>query len=150
MRNWFLTMTILCLASSPALADPVTMDVRKTAGCGCCIAWIGQLKQSGYAVQSKNMSFGSLTRFKKTHGIGEKHASCHTARVAGYTIEGHVPIREIRRLLKEKPAAIGLAVPGMPVGSPGMEDGTTREAFNVLLIRKDGTTEVYARYPARQ
>jgi len=150
MRKLFLVLVIMSLSSAPVLAEPAGMDVRKTAGCGCCVAWIGQMKQSGYAVRSQNMAFGDLTRFKKTHGIGEKQASCHTARIAGYTIEGHVPIREIRRLLKEKPDAIGLAVPGMPVGSPGMEDGTTRDAFNVLLIRKNGMTEVYARYPARR
>ena len=73
-------------------------------------------------------------------------AACHTARIGGYIVEGHVPVREIERLLAEKPAAIGLVVPGMPLGSPGMESGQRREAYDVLLLKRNGTTEVFQRY----
>ena len=90
---------------------------------------------------------GSLMQFKLQSGISAELASCHTARVGGYTIEGHVPEREIRRLLTEKPEVVGLAVPGMPLGSPGMDQGPDREAYVVLLILADGLTEVYATYP---
>lgn len=93
------------------------------------------------------MTMGNLTQFKLKNGIGPKTASCHTARIENYTIEGHVPAREIRRLLTERPDAIGLSVPGMPLGSPGMDFGDDREAFDVLLIRHDGSTETFASYP---
>ena len=92
------------------------------------------------------MAAGQLTQFKVKHGITPDLASCHTARVAGYTIEGHVPVREINRLLAEKPDAIGLTVPGMPLGSPGMDYGSEKEPYDVLLIKKDGTTSVFAKY----
>lgn len=93
---------------------------------------------------------GSLMKFKLDHGISAKHASCHTGRIGGYTIEGHVPVREINRLLKERPDAVGLSVPGMPIGSPGMEVGTEREAYTVLLIKRDGSSEVFATYAAKK
>ena len=154
-------LTAIFLAAAPAAATAIavapvaqasepTVDVRKTATCGCCGAWVGHLKQSGLKVQYRNVSHGALALYKKQQSIPPRLSSCHTAKVGGYVIEGHVPAREIKRLLREKPDAIGLTVPGMPVGSPGMEDGTTRDAYEVLLIRKDGSTEVYARYPARK
>lgn len=87
-------------------------------------------------------------RYKSQNGIPEAMASCHTARIGGYTLEGHVPVADIRRLLEEQPDAIGLAVPGMPYGSPGMGPESEREAYDVLLIRKDGTSEVFTHYPA--
>ena len=89
-------------------------------------------------------------RFKVDNGIDAKLASCHTAKVGGYTIEGHVPAQEIRRLLRERPDAIGLSVPGMPLGSPGMDSGDDRESFDVLLVRRDGSTEVFASYPGKK
>ena len=136
--------------TNPAIADNgAKISVSKTATCGCCSAWIDHLKKGGYHVTAQNLSFGILSRFKTKRGIRPELASCHTATVAGYTIEGHVPVREIERLLKEKPDAIGLTVPGMPIGSPGMESGTTRDAYDVLLIRRDGSTQVYAHYPAK-
>lgn len=142
---------IVGLAGSPVQAQQSTIiDVKKSESCGCCSAWIDRLKQAGFQVRPENMAMGRLMRFKLDNGIKSKHASCHTGRIAGYTIEGHVPVREIRRLLKEKPDAIGLAVPGMPMGSPGMDFGTARDAYNVLLIKKDGSTSVYASYLARK
>lgn len=79
-----------------------------------------------------------------------KHASCHTAKIGGYTIEGHVPASDIRRLLKERPDAVGLAVPEMPIGSPGMEVGTERDAFDVLLLFHDGSSKVFTSYRANE
>lgn len=90
-----------------------------------------------------------MLRFKARHGITSELASCHTARVDGYTIEGHVPARELSRLLHERPDAVGLAVPDMPIGSPGMERGDRVEPYDVLLIKGDGSTEVYASYAAQ-
>lgn len=137
------------LAAAGSSAAPEVMHVKKTASCGCCQAWIDHLSEAGFQVTSENFAMGQLMRFKLDHGITVPLASCHTGRIAGYTIEGHVPAREIRRLLRERPAAIGLAVPEMPIGSPGMESGSRRDAFDVLLVREDGQTEVYASYAAR-
>ncbi|HEV3242647.1 MAG TPA: DUF411 domain-containing protein [Methyloceanibacter sp.] len=87
---------------------------------------------------------GALAALKHEAGIGDKLASCHTAKIDGYVIEGHVPGTDIKRLVAEHPDAIGLAVPGMPIGSPGMEQGAEFEPYDVLLIKKDGTAEVFA------
>ena len=89
-----------------------------------------------------------LARYKLDHGIPQAMVSCHTGRIEGYTIEGHVPVADIRRLLDERPDAVGLAVPGMPYGSLGMGAENERDAYDVFLIRRDGSTEVYASYSA--
>ncbi|WP_375588385.1 DUF411 domain-containing protein [Hoeflea alexandrii] len=87
-------------------------------------------------------------RYKVANGIPEEMTSCHTARIDGYVVEGHVPVADIRRLLNERPDAVGLAVPGMPYGSPGMGPEDEREAYDVYVIRRDGTTDIYSRYDA--
>lgn len=134
-------------ALATANANPIY--VAKTVTCGCCRLWIEHLEKEGFTVKAENMAMGQLTQFKTRHGITPNLASCHTGRVAGYTIEGHVPAREINRLLAETPDAIGLTVPGMPMGSPGMDYGPEREPYDVLLIAKDGLTSVYKRYRAQ-
>ncbi len=146
-RTLILALMTLVLASNATSGETPAIEVSKTSACGCCVAWIDHLKEKGFATKSRNMAMAQLMRFKRDNGIGPKTASCHTARIGGYTIEGHVPAREIRRLLKEKPDAVGLAVPGMPLGSPGMDFGDDREPFKVLLLRRDGSTEVFASYP---
>ena len=88
----------------------------------------------------------ALAALKRQAGISDKLASCHTAKIDGYVIEGHVPAPDIKRLVAERPDAIGLTVPGMPIGSPGMEQGAEIEPYDVLLVKKDGTTEVFARH----
>ncbi|MGI9523204.1 MAG: DUF411 domain-containing protein [Hyphomicrobiaceae bacterium] len=145
---WILWLSVLLLG--PAYGEPIAIDVRKTATCGCCQAWVDRLKAAGFEVTTENMFMGSLMKFKLDHGISAKHASCHTGRIGDYTIEGHVPVREINKLLKERPDAVGLSVPGMPIGSPGMEVGTEREAYTVLLIKRDGSSEIFATYFAKQ
>ncbi|MDX5411730.1 MAG: DUF411 domain-containing protein, partial [Rhodobacterales bacterium] len=89
-----------------------------------------------------------LMRYKMDNGIPQEMVSCHTARIENYMIEGHVPVADIRRLLEESPDAVGLAVPGMPYGSPGMGPEEEREAYEVFLIRRDGSTEIFSRYTA--
>jgi hypothetical protein len=127
---------------------PIPMEVAKDAECGCCGAWVERLDPAAYQVTVTNMEWEALARFKAANGVtDEALMGCHTAKVAGYTIEGHVPQREIDRLLAERPDAVGLAVPGMPMGSPGMDFGDDKEPFDVLLIRRDGSTEVFASYP---
>jgi hypothetical protein len=104
------------------------------------------MKASGFELSAENVASAELNRIKSVHGLKREQSSCHTAIIQGYVIEGHVPAGDVKRLLEEKPDAIGLTVPGMPVGSPGMEMGDERDSFQVLLIRKDGSTEVWASY----
>jgi hypothetical protein len=140
------------LAASPlkALAQGAgpAIHVLKDPNCGCCSAWIEILENDGFAVTTERSLGTLLMRYKLDNGIPQDMVSCHTARVDGYMIEGHVPVADIRRLLEERPAAVGLAVPGMPYGSPGMGPESDREAYDVVLIRRDGSTEVFTRYAA--
>jgi hypothetical protein len=122
------------------------LQVWKDPQCGCCQAWIEHLQAHGFAVEVHDVG---NTAARKRLGLPERLASCHTAWVSGYVIEGHVPAVDIERLLKQKPAALGLAVPGMPIGSPGM-DGPAykgrKDAYQVLLVKRDGSTSVFASY----
>lgn len=130
-----------------AFAQATPIEVRKTNGCGCCLAWMEHLEESGFAPTGQDMFAGLLVRFKLDHGVPQHMVSCHTALVDGYVIEGHVPAVDIRRLIDGRPDALGLAVPEMPLGSPGMDQGRHAEAYDVFLIREDGSTEVFASYP---
>ena len=141
---------LFALSALPARARSIEtqMLVMKDPNCGCCGAWIEIVEAAGFKVTIELSAGTALMRYKSQNGIPEAMASCHTARIGGYTLEGHVPVADIRRLLEEQPDAIGLAVPGMPYGSPGMGPESEREAYDVLLIRKDGTSEVFTHYPA--
>lgn len=139
---------LFACAPFAASAQQPMIELKKTPTCGCCAVWGERMQSAGFTVQHQDMSSGQLMQFKLKHGIRSDFA-CHTARVGGYTIEGHVPAREIRRLLAERPDAVGLAVPGMPIGSPGMDFDHTAEAYDVLLVRNDGRTEVFAHYPQK-
>lgn len=133
----------------PAKADArPAVHVMKDPDCGCCSAWIEILENEGFAVTTEPRAGADLMRYKQDNGIPQEMVSCHTGRVEGYMVEGHVPPADIRRLLEARPDAVGLAVPGMPYGSPGMGPEGEREAFDVFLIRRDGSTEIFARYPA--
>jgi hypothetical protein len=134
----------LCAAAFAGAASAVELiEVYKSESCGCCAKWIEHLRAHGFEVRARDVAEPSLYRAK--FGVPERLGSCHTATVAGYALEGHVPAREIKRLLAERPKAQGLAVPGMPLGSPGME-GPRNDPYEVLLFRKDGRTSTYARY----
>ncbi|MFA3920674.1 DUF411 domain-containing protein [Ruegeria hyattellae] len=135
--------------ASPALATTQPLvQVLKDPNCGCCGAWIDIMQREGFEIEVQNASWETLSQYKITKGISEEMASCHTGLVEGYIIEGHVPPTDIRHLLDERPDAVGLFVPGMPYGSPGMGPESEREAYSVFLIRKDGTTEVFQYYAA--
>jgi len=138
---------LLAGLAGPALAEP-GIHVMKTSGCGCCVAWMDHLEANGFDATGENVPGGMLVQRKIDGGVPPAMTSCHTATVGGYVIEGHVPAADIRRLLSERPDAVGLAVPGMPFGSPGMGPESRREAYDVHLIRKDGTTELFTRYEA--
>jgi len=129
-------------AQSPAPADAKSATVYKQVGCGCCSIWAEQLKKLGFKVST--MEIPDLAKIKNTYGVPQAAHTCHTALIDGYVIEGHVPAEDIARLLRDRPQAMGLAVPGMPIGSPGMEGGTA-ERYNVLAFERNGTTRVYAK-----
>lgn len=123
------------------------VEVWKSPECGCCKAWLTHLQAQGMSIGTIHNS--GNTDARKSLGIPLALGSCHTARIEGYAIEGHVPAKEIKRLLRERPVAIGLAVPGMPLGSPGMNgpdfDNQT-QPYDVLLVLKDGSTRVFQSY----
>ena len=131
-----------------AQATGPAIHVLKDPSCGCCTAWIEIVAAEGFVVTTELADAEALMRFKMENGIPEAMTSCHTAQVEGYLIEGHVPVADIRRLLDQRPKAVGLAVPGMPWGSPGMGPDTEREAYDVRLIHRDGSTTVFSRYTA--
>jgi hypothetical protein len=131
-------------ASGPAPAAPAgVMTVYKSPTCGCCSEWIKHMQAAGFEVRTVDLD--DLTEVKQASGVPMKLRTCHTAIVDGYVVEGHVPADLVKKMLAEKPGVTGIAVPGMPVGSPGMELGSTREPYQVLLFDKSGTTSVYAR-----
>lgn len=129
--------------SSDTAPKQTTITVYKDPSCGCCKNWIEHLKKHGYAVDAKDTP--DMAAVKRTLGVPGALTACHTAVVNGYLIEGHVPATDIARLLKEKPKVAGLAVPGMPMGSPGME-GPRQQHYQVLSFDKSGKTKVFASY----
>jgi hypothetical protein len=143
-----LLLFLVIVGTSPASATDTapSIEVWKSATCSCCGAWVKHLEANGFAVKVNAADAGALAELKREAGIGDKLASCHTAKIDGYVIEGHVPGTDIKRLIAERPEAVGLTVPGMPAGSPGMEQGADFEPYDVLLIKKDGTTEVFAKH----
>lgn len=121
------------------------LEVYSTSGCGCCIGWMKHMEDAGYEVKNENLAMADLYAKKLRAGLSQEQTSCHTAFVGGYVVEGHVPAAEVERLLAERPDAVGLTVPGMPQDAPGMGTGDT--PYDVLLVGKDGSTEVFASYP---
>lgn len=126
-----------------AVGEPV-IDVYKSPTCGCCGKWVDYLKANGFKVRAHDTA--NVASHKSRLGVPSGLGSCHTAEVNGYLVEGHVPAKDIRRLLKEKPEARGLVVPAMPAGSPGMEQGNRKDRYDVLLVKQDGKTQIYSRY----
>ncbi len=131
------------LASAPRGSAFPVVDVYKTPTCGCCSKWVDHLREEGFEVRTTDMA--DLTDFKASHGVPAQLGSCHTALVSGYVLEGHVPGEDVQRLLEERPPTAGLAVPGMPIGSPGMEiPGSNVQPYDVVAYSNDGTTRVFA------
>lgn len=144
MRHLITSLLLtLPLLSGAALAGEPTIAVYKSPTCGCCGKWIEHLEENGFDVEPIDITDVRLV--KSTAGITPEQASCHTARVGDYVIEGHVPASDIRRLLAEQPKARGLTVPGMPHGSPGM-DAPNPQHYKVLLIGEDGSNSVFAEH----
>ena len=137
---------VLLFVTLPALATEnfSTIMVYKSPSCGCCGQWIKHLEDNGFKTMSHNVQ--DVKKYKQTAHLPRGMGSCHTACVTGYAIEGHVPAEDIKRMLVEKPDIRGIAVAGMPIGSPGMEYGKRKHAYNVMSYTKDGKTVVYAEH----
>jgi hypothetical protein len=141
-----LVIGLALLASArPALAAAPTapaLEVWKVRGCGCCSAWARRFEQAGFTVTMHELD--DVAPVRAAVGVPADLAGCHTAKVEGYAVEGHVPVEDVQRLLAERPAILGLAVPGMPVGSPGMEvEGEPAEPFRVYAFAVDGSRRVF-------
>lgn len=149
IRTLLLAALFAFAALAPVKAAEETsqrsLELWKSPSCNCCEKWADHMKAEGFEVAPHPVATGTLAKIKHQAGVPSKLSSCHTGKIGGYVIEGHVPAADVARLLKEKPDAIGLTVPGMPIGSPGME-GPDPEAYEVLLIKPDGSTEVFARH----
>lgn len=138
-----LLLIALVGAGAASAESPAPVEVFKSAYCGCCEKWIEHMQQNGFKVNAHNVN--DVLAARRSLGMPERLGSCHTAKVGGYVIEGHVPAGDIRRLLKEKPPALGLAVPSMPQGSPGMESRTP-VPYETLLVQADGGTRTFAQH----
>jgi len=140
-------MLLPAMAIAQKAAPKPVIEVWKTPTCGCCKDWLTHLRDNGFDVVSHDVE--DTVEARKAARIPERYASCHTGMVQGYALEGHVPAREINRLLRERPKAVGLAVPSMPLGSPGMDGpayGGRRMPYDVLLINADSQSSVYQAY----
>ena len=135
---------IAAYLSSGSSTSAAEVEVFKSPSCGCCGAWANHLSANGFSVSVTRID--DLDPIKKRLGVPYELESCHTATIGGYVIEGHVPAQDIQRLLREKPDAVGLAVPGMPSGSPGMDAGGAADRYSVILFRQDGSQTVFSRY----
>jgi len=123
-----------------------TIEVWKTATCGCCHDWVAHMQASGFTVVTHDVSESAKSAKRASVGVPVDLGSCHTALINGYALEGHVPASDVRRLLKERPQAAGLAVPGMPIGSPGMDGpvyGGRKDAYATLLVRRNGSSSIF-------
>jgi hypothetical protein len=137
-------LLVFLVSTGTAWAQAATqVEVLKSPSCGCCGKWIEHLQQNGFLVSTREMN--DIPAARKKLGMPDRLGSCHTARVGDYVIEGHVPAADIQRLLKEKPKALGLSVPAMPPGSPGMETAKP-VPYETLLVQADGSTRVFARH----
>jgi hypothetical protein len=144
-RRDFLRLLTVTLVGSPLIAwaenEVPVVQVYKSATCGCCSKWVDHMRAAGFAVEASNVRDVNL--YKQEHGVPPQLASCHTALVDGYVVEGHVPADDVIKLLRERPEVIGIAVPGMPMGSPGMESPNP-EYFETIAFNSAGPVAVFA------
>jgi len=141
-QNTFLVAAVCAAFSAAAFATEVT--VYKSPTCGCCKEWVKHMQANGFTVTTHDVA--DIVYYKKANGVPITLGSCHTAKVGGYVIEGHVPASDIKRLLKERPLVKGLAAPGMPNGAPGMAQAGPKDRYDVLSFDNQGNTAVYARH----
>ena len=133
----------LALIACAQAATAATLEVIKTPTCGCCTEWVKRMKAAGFTVKTRDVE--DTAAIARAAGVPDALRSCHTAKIGGYVVEGHVPAADIKRLLAQKPkGAVGLSVPGMVAGSPGMEMGGRSDRYQVMLIKADGKHSVWA------
>ena len=147
MRRFLIIPTVLLLgfaqsACTQSTAQTPEVLVYKSPTCGCCTKWVDHMREAGFTVNTKDVQ--DVVPIKKKLGLPAGMGSCHTAVVDGYVVEGHVPAEEVKRMLEEKPDITGIAVPGMPIGSPGMEQGNRVDSYQILTFNAKGETTVYA------
>jgi hypothetical protein len=149
MRTLLIGIASVLLLSSASLGQqpkpkPIAMSVYKSPSCGCCSLWVDYMRKNGF--DAKVQDVDNIGALKLKLGVREEFSSCHTTEVGGYIVEGHVPVEVVQRMLKERPKIAGIAVPGMPAGSPGMEvPGGRKDSYNILAFTSDGKTTVYDR-----
>ena len=145
-RHWMAGAIALPWLTTWAAAPRTVVEVWKDPSCGCCKDWMAHMESAGFDMRVHESGKAAA---QVRLGIAPQFSSCHTASVAGYALEGHVPARDVQRLLKDKPKAVGLAVPGMPIGSPGMdgpEYNKRKDPYDVLLVQADGSSRVFQSY----
>lgn len=125
-------------------SEDIEITMYRSTGCNCCVKWASYLEREGFTVTDHPVD--NLIEVKIDQNVPQQLASCHTAVIDGYVVEGHVPAKEIRRLLSERPNATGISVPGMPIGSPGMEQGFQKDPYKVILFDEAGNRSVFAQY----
>ncbi len=139
----FILLFVVAVSAQTPRPAPPKVTVYKSATCGCCSKWVEHMKSAGFQITALDVD--DIEVPKRTYGVPRTAESCHTALVGGYVVEGHVPADVVTQMLREKPAIVGIAAPGMPVGSPGMEVPGYKDAYNILAFDKAGKTSVYAR-----
>lgn len=153
--GWWFMQSTLTASAAPGIQDERLVErvaterdikVFKTATCGCCTAWVEHLEAAGFDVEAVDVSHDELNDLKAAAGLRRDLASCHTAFIDGYVVEGHVPAADIRRMIEERPGITGITVPGMPVGSPGMEVGDRFDPYDVIAFDSEGGTDVFAHH----
>lgn len=143
-RLWAVFLVTMFSAAAVTAVSAAEVVVYKSATCGCCKKWVEHMRANGFDVKAHDVK--DVVTYKTRFGVPADLGSCHTATVEGYAIEGHVPAKEVKRLLAEKPKITGLAVPNMPLGSPGMDDSGIKQPYEVIAFDKNGSRSIYARY----
>ena len=138
-------LSVLAAQQKP-VSSRTPIVVYKTPTCGCCAMWVEHMRQNGFQPTVHDVSAEQVRAVSKAAGLKDEGASCHTAKVGNYIVEGHVPAADVQRMLKEKPGVAGIAAPGMPIGSPGMEMGDRKQPYDVIAFTKDGRSTVFAKH----
>ncbi|NEP77130.1 MAG: DUF411 domain-containing protein [Okeania sp. SIO3B3] len=134
------------LPTTEVTPQALNITVYRTPTCGCCKGWVEHIKQNGFQVTDIVKPESEIQTIRQKYNLPSNLASCHTSEIAGYLVEGHTPVADVKNLIANKPNIAGISVPGMPIGTPGMEMGDRQESFNVFAFQKDGQTKVFNSY----